>query len=384
MVVEPVPFSDQPKYRLTESQVARYKHLFEKIFFCKTRKAPYDFCSLATFTFSRKNNHPITILRPLRNQSLRLLSNVTKIRRKIRYVSLDEGMSSYYSLFDSLKIIYKSPITTIRKWVEQNLFNMVGGTFIDEMEDYELFKKSTNGLIPNQSVCLALRNLYESRMSEEKSNKPSVILFKDYNVVPDSFSITVFRRVLSTLSSLDVNIIIKKHPSDVESLFDNTLLQEFPHTKIINSVVSVVAENAEIDIPDVMIDNEVESMADEQASRMSQQGIGLDMYLQYTGQSMDDFKAGMKPMALIRVKSNLVIEAVAKELKMEATAEEYEKELEDMAKAYNTDVDNLKQAFGDENPYLKEQIINRKTVEWLADKAVKTEPKDDDAEKTEE
>ena len=133
-----------------------------------------------------------------------------------------------------------------------------------------------------------------------------------------------------------------------------------------------------------MIDNEVESMADEQASRMSQQGIGLDMYLQYTGQSMDDFKAGMKPMALIRVKSNLVIEAVAKELKMEATAEEYEKELEDMAKAYNTDVDNLKQAFGDENPYLKEQIINRKTVEWLADKAVKTEPKDDDAEKTEE
>ena len=238
LVVEPVPFSDQPKYRLTESQVARYKHLFEKIFFCKTRKAPYDFCSLATFTFSRKNNHPITILRPLRNQSLRLLSNVTKIRRKIRYVSLDEGMSSYYSLFDSLKIIYKSPITTIRKWVEQNLFNMVGGTFIDEMEDYELFKKSTNGLIPNQSVCLALRNLYESRMSEEKSNKPSVILFKDYNVVPDSFSITVFRRVLSTLSSLDVNIIIKKHPSDVESLFDNTLLQEFPHTKIINSVVS--------------------------------------------------------------------------------------------------------------------------------------------------
>lgn len=117
---------------------------------------------------------------------------------------------------------------------------------------------------------------------------------------------------------------------------------------------------------------------------MSQQGIGLDMYLQYTGQSMDDFKAGMKPMALIRVKSNLVIEAVAKELKMEATAEEYENELEDMAKAYNTDVDNLKQAFGDENPYLKEQIINRKTVEWLADKAVKTEPKDDDAEKTEE
>lgn len=147
----------------------------------------------------------------------------------------------------------------------------------------------------------------------------------------------------------------------------------------LNAVVGAVAENAEVEIPDVMIDNEVENMADEQASRMSQQGIGLDMYLQYTGQSMEDFKAGMKPMAQIRVKSNLVIEAVAKELKMEATSEEYEKELEDMAKAYNTDVDNLKKAFGEENPYIKESIISRKTVEYLADKAVKTEPKDEPA-----
>lgn len=146
----------------------------------------------------------------------------------------------------------------------------------------------------------------------------------------------------------------------------------------INTVVGVVADNAEVEIPDVMIDNEVENMANEQASRMSQQGIGLDMYLQYTGQSMEDFKAGMKPMALIRVKSNLVIEAVAKELKLEVTPEEYEKELEDMAKAYNgMTVEDIKKAVGEDNPFVKESIINRKTVEWLADKAVKTEPKEE-------
>ena len=145
----------------------------------------------------------------------------------------------------------------------------------------------------------------------------------------------------------------------------------------LNAVVGAVAEKAEVEVPDAMIDNEVESMADEQASRMSQQGIGLDMYLQYTGQTMDDFKAGLKPMAQIRVKSNLVIEAVAKELNMEATAEEYEKELSDMAKMYNMEVDDIKKAFGEENPYLKETIINRKTVEWLAEHAVKTEPKEE-------
>ncbi len=148
----------------------------------------------------------------------------------------------------------------------------------------------------------------------------------------------------------------------------------------INTVVGVVADNAEVEIPDAMIDNEVENMANEQASRMSQQGIGLDMYLQYTGQSMEDFKAGMKPMALIRVKSNLVIEAVAKELKLEVTPEEYEKELEDMAKAYNgMTVEDIKKAVGEDNPYVKESIINRKTVEWLADKAVKTEPKEEES-----
>ena len=142
--------------------------------------------------------------------------------------------------------------------------------------------------------------------------------------------------------------------------------------------MSIVADKAEVEIPDVMIDNEVENMADEQASRMSQQGIPLETYLQYTGQSMDDFKAGMRPMALIRVKGNLVIEAVAKEIGMEATSEEYDKELEDMAKAYNTDLDTIKSAFGEDNEYIRETIINRKTVEYLADKAVKTEPKFDE------
>ena len=150
----------------------------------------------------------------------------------------------------------------------------------------------------------------------------------------------------------------------------------------INETLKVVADNAEIDIPAVMVDNEVENMAQEQASRMSQQGIELDMYLQYMGQNMDQFKQSLRPMAEIRVKNNLVIEAVSKELKMEATAEEYDKEIEQMAKAYNMDKADIAKALGEDNPYIKENIVSRKTVEYLADKAVKTEPKEE--EKTEE
>ncbi len=146
----------------------------------------------------------------------------------------------------------------------------------------------------------------------------------------------------------------------------------------INETLKVVADNAEVEIPSVMVDNEVENMAQEQASRMSQQGIELDMYLQYMGQNMDQFKQSLRPMAEIRVKNNLVIEAVSKELKMEATAEEYDKEIEQMAKAYNMDKADIAKALGEDNPYIKENIVSRKTVEYLADKAVKTEPKAED------
>lgn len=111
---------------------------------------------------------------------------------------------------------------------------------------------------------------------------------------------------------------------------------------------------------------------------MSQQGIELDTYLQYIGQNMDQFKQSLRPMAEIRVKNNLVIEAVSKELKIEATAEEYDKEVEAMAKAYNMDKADIAKALGEDNPYIKENIISRKTVEYLADKAVKTEPKAED------
>ena len=146
----------------------------------------------------------------------------------------------------------------------------------------------------------------------------------------------------------------------------------------INETLRVIAENTEVEIPDAMVDNEVENMAQEQASRMSQQGIQLDMYLQYIGQNMDQFKQSLRPMAEIRVKNNLVIEAVAKELKLEATAEEYDAEVESMAKAYNMDKADIAKALGEDNPFIKENIINRKTVEYLADKAVKTEPKAED------
>ncbi|MBO7449193.1 MAG: trigger factor [Clostridiales bacterium] len=148
-----------------------------------------------------------------------------------------------------------------------------------------------------------------------------------------------------------------------------------------NEVVRVVSDNAEVEVPDCMIDTEVEQMVQQQASSMSQQGIELDMYLKYVGQTIDEFRESMKPMAKVRVKGNLVLEAISKEMKIEATDDDYNNELETIAKAYNMKKEDVENAIGKNSEYLKESIITRKTVEALAEKAVKTEPKAEDTEK---
>lgn len=150
-----------------------------------------------------------------------------------------------------------------------------------------------------------------------------------------------------------------------------------------NEVVRVVGENAEIDIPDCMIDTEVENMVRDQANRMSQQGIELEMYLKYLGQSKEEFMESMRPMASMRVRSNLVIKAIAEELKIEASDEDYDKEVQSMADAYKMSKDDVVKALGEDNEFVKESIVGKKTVEYLASKAVKTEPKAEDDKKEE-
>ena len=147
--------------------------------------------------------------------------------------------------------------------------------------------------------------------------------------------------------------------------------------------VRAVCDNCEIDIPESMIQNEVEQMADDQAARMSNQGIALDMYLQYVGQSMDDFKKSLEPMARVRVKSSLVIEKITEKINPEVSDEDYEEELKTIANSYKMDLDEVKKSIGDDSAFIKDSIRARKTVEYLASKAVKVEPKEPEV-KTEE
>ena len=142
-----------------------------------------------------------------------------------------------------------------------------------------------------------------------------------------------------------------------------------------NETVRAVCDNCEIDIPESMIQSEVEQMAQDQAARMSNQGIALDMYLQYVGQSMEDFKKSLEPMARVRVKSSLVIEKITEKIDPEVTEEDYNEELSTIANTYKMELEEVKKSIGEDSAFIKDSIRARKTVEYLASKAVKVEPK---------
>ena len=151
-----------------------------------------------------------------------------------------------------------------------------------------------------------------------------------------------------------------------------------------NETVRAVCDNCEIEIPQPMIDNEVEQMTQDQAARMSSQGIELSMYLQYLGQSIEEFKKSLEPMARVRVKSSLVIEKITEVIDPEVNEADYEEEIKTISEAYKIDVEQVKKSVGEDSSFIKDSIRARKTVEYLASKAVKVEPKEPDAEPAEE
>ena len=153
-----------------------------------------------------------------------------------------------------------------------------------------------------------------------------------------------------------------------------------------NEVVRVVAENAKVDIPECMVDTEIDSMIDEQNYRMRSQGLDLNMYLKYMGQTMEEYRAGIRTMAETRVRTQLVLEACGKAMNIEATDDDVEEEAEKISAQYGMKKEDFMARIKDNDAFIRESIVGRKTVEALAEKAVKTEPKEEEKkeEKTEE
>ena len=137
-----------------------------------------------------------------------------------------------------------------------------------------------------------------------------------------------------------------------------------------NALVEKAAENAQMDIPESMIDDQAAYMVREMAMRMSYQGLKMEDYLKYTGQTMDGLKAMYRPEAEKRVRVDLTLEAIRKAEKIEASEEDFEKEAAEQAERMGQDAEEFKKNLTDEQKeYLKENAAIRKVLDLLKEDA---------------
>ena len=129
-----------------------------------------------------------------------------------------------------------------------------------------------------------------------------------------------------------------------------------------------VIENMTAEIPQVMFDNRVNEMIGELEQRLAPQGISLDLYMQYTGQTIDTVKKAYAEQAEKQVKLRLALEKIAKLENIEVTEDELKAEFDKLAEAYKLDVDQIKQFIHDDD--LKKDIAVCKAVDLIKDAAV--------------
>lgn len=149
-------------------------------------------------------------------------------------------------------------------------------------------------------------------------------------------------------------------------------------------VAEKAAEKAEIDIPQVMIDHEVEHMVQDFEQRLRFQGLDLDNYFKFTGSSMEQLKEQFKEDAEKRVRISLTIEAIGKAENIEVTEEDIDKELDKMAELYSQDKEQLKKMFQSQGSLdrIKTDLQFRKTLDFLVEhsKTVETQPEEEQQE----
>lgn len=143
--------------------------------------------------------------------------------------------------------------------------------------------------------------------------------------------------------------------------------------------INKAANNASIDVPDAMINTELDRMVQEFGQRMQQQGLNLETYFQISGQDESQLREQMKDDAEERVKTNLTLTAIADAEDIEVSDDDIDKELEKMSEQFNISVEDIKQTLGNTD-IVKNDVRIQKVIDLLVDEAKLVEPSKDDSE----
>ena len=137
------------------------------------------------------------------------------------------------------------------------------------------------------------------------------------------------------------------------------------------TVIGKIIENAQMDIPEQMVEAQTRQMTQEFAQRLSSQGLSIDQYMQFTGLTPQKMIEELKPQALKRIQSRLVLEAVVAAENIETSEDELNKEIENMASMYQMEVDKLKEVIGEEEKkQISLDLAVQKAVEMVTSAAV--------------
>ena len=161
---------------------------------------------------------------------------------------------------------------------------------------------------------------------------------------------------------------LAEYKEDVKKKLTERKENEAKRTKEDEAVQKII-DKSTMELPDAMIDTQVNSMINEFAQRMASQGLTLDQYMQFSGVTMDKLKEQVRPEAVTRIKSSLVLEQIAKEESIEISDDEVAEEIEKMAKAYGMEADKLKEYMGDsEKESMKRDLAIQKAVDLIMEK----------------
>ena len=232
-------------------------------------------------------------------------------------------------------------------------------SFIDNFEDQLVGKNIGDDVEVNVTFP-------EQYQAEELQGKPALfkvkikeIKVKELPELDDDFAQDV-----SECDTLDA------YKEEVKSKLVKTKEDDIKREKE-DAVIEKIIENATMEIPEQMVDAQTRQMTQEFAQRLQSQGLSLEQYMQFTGLTPQKMQEELKPQALKRIQSRLVLEAVVEAEKIEATQEDIEKEIENMAKMYQMEADKLKELVGEEE---KKQIALdmavQKAVEFVVDATV--------------
>ena len=160
-----------------------------------------------------------------------------------------------------------------------------------------------------------------------------------------------------------------EYKADLKAKLSETKQQQAT-TENENNVVEKVVSNASMEIPEAMIEEQVNGTIEDYARRMRSQGLTMEQYMQFTGMTVDKLKEEIRPQAEKRIRTRLVLEAVAEAEKLEASEDAVEAEIRKMAENYKMEPDRAKELLGEEGiRRMKEDLAVQEAIDFLVAEA---------------